>query len=708
MPPALRPPTTSRRPGLAARLTLALAAFFLAASGVFLPAGRAGATTAPSTLSLVRQTPIVTSSAGMQLTVAVSSSIPPKDLGLQVTLYNQATERGYFEQTVQGNLAGFVAIDQAPVIALSTRGLLSPAGDALLHLPVSAPLFSRSPKAPRHGALLNIPCGSQCPGVYPLQVSLVDTRDAIPLDSFITYLVIAPHAVSSRLHFSLVVPVGLTPAYDPAGAPAPAADDEAELELLSSELGRSPSVSCSLVVSPQFAGALEQAAGRPGGGKAAAARRALAALRRLTALPNVELEADTYAPVDVAALTATRLAGELGPQLALGQRLLRRLGAAVDPARFVSQWPLGPAAVKALAGQGVHQLVVPSSSVLPFPPSRWEFPVWAPFFVRGSAGSVVADASDGSLEGHLASGGNPVLRADQLLADLALLYFVEQPPQPRGVTLLAPAGWRPSRSFLGTLVAGLAHDPLLESDSLAQFFAQVPPGSAEAPLRIRGMAPPSIPRSHKLDAGRLLEARLKLTALVGLLPRSSPLIDALSERVLLGESAGLSRPARDAYLAAPARTLRRLARQITLPVGKTITITSLSAKVPISIYSGSRYPLRVAVSLQSADLSFRVHELALTLHPKNNTREISVSARTAGDFPFELSVRTRSGSFMLAQGRVLIRSTAISGVAVGLSAGAVVFLFVWWGRSVLKKRRGRHVRRGSPSPPAAVTSADAT
>ncbi len=688
---------------------LALGVLLAPVLGALVPATRAEAVSPPSSVALVRQSPMVTSSAGMRLTVAVSSTIPKRDLGLEVTLYNQASERGYFEQTVQGNLAGFVAVDQPPVIPLSTPGLLGAGERAVIHLAVSAPnLPGKTPTTPKDGALLSIPCGSQCPGVYPLQVSLVDTRDLIPLDSFITYLVLVPQSVSSPLHFSLVIPIGLSPAYDAAGRPTPSAADESELELLASSLSRNPSFACSLVVSPQLAGALEAASGRAGGSRAAAARRALAALRQLSSLPNVELESDTYAPVDVAALAATRLTGELSPQLRAGQRLLRRLGAVIDPHRFVSEWPIGLGATRALAGQGVDQLVVPSSSVTPFPPSRWEFPVWAPFFVRGSSGKVVADASDASLEAHLESGTNPVLRANQLLADLAILYFVEQPPQPRGVSLLAPPGWRPSRAFLSTLVSGLSSNSLVESDTLGQFFAQVHAGSAEPPLRIRSLSAPSISGSERLVAGSLLTARTKLAALAGLLPPSSPLVASLSDRVLLGESAGLSKQVRAGYLNTPGEALRRLAREITLPVGKTITITSLSAKVPISIYSGSHYPLKVLLSLESADLSFRRHQMLLTLRPKTNTREIAVAARTAGDFPFKLSVRTRTGGFLLAQGRVLIRSTAISGVAVGLTAGAGAFLLIWWGRSVLKKRRGRHARRRRPAPGAEPSPAGAS
>jgi hypothetical protein len=704
MPPFLCPPPSFKKKARLFRLGGALLAL---ASGLVglgsLEASPAGATTAPSTIVLVRQTPFVTSTKGMSLEVAVSSQLPVRDLGLEVTLYNQATERGYFDETVHGNTADFSVDGQAPLIPLGTRGLLN-RGDATLDFPVSAPgLAGRAQRAPRAGALLSLPC--DCAGVYPLQVSLIDTKDSLPLASFITYLVLEPSSVASPLRFSLVIPVGNSVAYSAPHEPAVRPADEAELEELASTFGTHPSIGVSLVVSPQFVGALIAESGKKGG-KGAQAGLALAALKRLAGMTNVEIEQDTYAPLDVSALSAARLGSELGPQLRAGERLLRAIGAVVDRHRYVATAPVGSLALHALSNEGVRQLLVPSNSVASFPPSRWEYPVWAPFIARGDD-QVVADASDAGLESHLESGSDPVLRATQLLSDLALLYFVEQPPGNRGVTLLAPAGWRPSESFLNTLVAGLGTNPVVSPVTLSQFFSQVHPGSGEEPLLVRSLQSAGISRADRLERKQVIGARIRLASVSSLLPAGSYLVTRLEDMVLLGEAAGLGRTERVAFLHAPLRTLRALAKAITLPAGKTITITSLSAKVPISIYSTAHRPLRVELSLESSDLSFRHHDLTLMLRPKNNTREIALTARTVGDFPFQLTVRSPSGHFLLGRTRVLIRSTAISGVAVALTAGAGAFLVLWWGRSVLKKRRGRHARSTKPTIPREVSSAGA-
>jgi HAMP domain-containing protein len=41
-----------------------------------------------------------------------------------------------------------------------------------------------------------------------------------------------------------------------------------------------------------------------------------------------------------------------------------------------------------------------------------------------------------------------------------------------------------------------------------------------------------------------------------------------------------------------------------------------------------------------------------------------------------------------------VRSTAASGVGVMISAGAALFLAVWWGRDIRRRRRARHPASG--------------
>ncbi len=731
-----------RRASRAGRAALAAGIGLLAAAlpALTAPAPATAASTVPNSVALVSQTPWVRTTSGMHLELAIRSDLPRADLGVQVTLWSQATQRGYFEQTLSGNMTDFSPLSTPPVMPLTTRHMMQPNGDASIFLPVAPPAVpGKAVKPPTNGAVLSLPCEATCTGVYPLQVSLEDLRTYTPLDSFMTYLILAPNTAASPLRFSWTLPVGSTPATTPSGAGAASGAAEKELEQLDSVLSANPTASVSVALFPQLTDALRQeaAAGAPSKAtqrssrrsqaeikkRSGAAKTALAAVSALGTMPNVEIEQETYTPLDLASMAGSSLGAEVSRQLAAGRQALGALGIDVRGRPLASTEPMGNRALALLTHLGVTHILVPSSSVTAIPPT-WDYPVWAPFKVRGTAADV--DASDYFLEQHLASGSDPVLRANQLLADLALLYFVEQPPGNRGVTLLSPAGWHPSSQFLSTVLSGLASSPIVRSDTLSQFFGAVRPGSDEipagmtvSPLLYRGLTAGHIPATDAISRYALGVARRRLSALAQLLPKGGGLVGRYRNLLLLGETAGLAQATRAAYFAAPTRKLAAEANGVTLPHDRTITITSLSARIPISVSSRASVPLAVDLELSSCPfhltaqvcrgggLTFRRHVFGLLLQPGNRTIEVHVATPAAGDFSLYLQLTTPSGGFALASSRVTVRSTAISAVAVALTVAAAAFLVIWWTRSAFRRRRrGRHAKgTPEPEPPAGAPTA---
>ncbi len=686
------------------------------------PVATAAATGAPTgSVSLLSQTPWVTNTRGMTLALSVQSQLPQSQLGIQLTVFNEVTERLYFEQTVGDDTTSFTALPTSPgVMPLTTKGLIQPDGTARIVLRLAPPAVpGRSLSAPTNGAVLNLPCGSQCAGVWPLQVSLVNLTDYTPLDKFMTYLVVAPNRAASPLRFSWVLQIGKSASLRPSGVPSVSPADESELEMVNQALARYPGANISMALYPQLADGLVAAATAkaPKNQRSATtardnARLALAAIRQLPRRPNLEIEQSTYTPTNLSAMARQHLDTEAATEVGVGRASLASLGAQVASRPFVASSAIGSGALSLLSSYGVTQLLVPNGSATTVSPSIWDYPVWAPFKVHGSP--IVVDESDYFLERHLVGTGSPVLRAYQLLADLAMLYFVEQPPGNRGVTLLAPPGWAPSSAFLSTVLSGLSSSPVVRSVSLSQFFAQVPPGSNEAPILYRGVTAGTIPRTDSLPVGPIARARIDIGALSGLLPPHAPTVGLLDRLVLLGETLGLTPSSRLAYLRAPTTRLAHEASSVSLPTPRTITITSLSARVPISVYSRARTPLNVHLLLSSCrptsipasctstDLTFdhNVYQLA-ALQPGNHVVEVRVSTRASGDFILYLQLTTPSG-YVLDSSRLTIRSTAISGVAVLLTAAAGTFLLVWWARSAWRRRRGRHARGRAPA--AASTS----
>jgi hypothetical protein len=70
---------------------------------------------------------------------------------------------------------------------------------------------------------------------------------------------------------------------------------------------------------------------------------------------------------------------------------------------------------------------------------------------------------------------------------------------------------------------------------------------------------------------------------------------------------------------------------------------------------------------------------------------VRVRARTSGAFPLRVTLVSPQGGLELAGSRFTVRSTAASGVGIALSAGAGVFLLLWWARHLVRGRRARRL-----------------
>ena len=296
----------------------------------------------------------------------------------------------------------------------------------------------------------------------------------------------------------------------------------------------------------------------------------------------------------------------------------------------------------------------------------------------------------------LASTVAPALKAQQLLADLSIQYF-DNPGAPQAMAVESSLGSHVGLAFLQDVMTALSRSSIVHAVTLANIFADVSPFSSNTSPSRRSLVT-AAPQASSLVPAQPIETpcrdwrRWRRSPLVRYIrPGGIP----LSDLVLMSEGAGESAGTRQAYLQPIARQADALAGLVNLPFGRTITMTSLQAKIPISIISKSRTPFQAVLSVTSPELGFpRGHTVNVTIYPNTNIVPILLSARTSGDFSLQLTLATTSG-FTIQSGTMTIRSTAISGVAVALSIGAAAFLLVWWLRAILTKRRKKHKLRGA-------------
>jgi hypothetical protein len=276
-----------------------------------------------------------------------------------------------------------------------------------------------------------------------------------------------------------------------------------------------------------------------------------------------------------------------------------------------------------------------------------------------------------------------------VLADLAVVWLDAPATDRRAVVAIAPAGWQASRAFLDTLAVSLSQSPIAEAVSLDTVFTGVKPAittRGSALVRHPAAAPP--PPLAEI-VGDIRQTRNRLTSLASVLGPATPDSTLLEDRLLVAESAELPDVrARQDYVAAVEAGINDHLSAIQMPSGRSITLTARRGQIPVTFQNRTGAPARVVVTVQSEKLEFPDGaSRPLELSRRNTTERFAVVARTSGAFPLSITLQSPDGNLLIGRARLTVRSTVASRVSLAVSAGAVLFLAVWWGRHIVRGRR---------------------
>ena len=125
---------------------------------------------------------------------------------------------------------------------------------------------------------------------------------------------------------------------------------------------------------------------------------------------------------------------------------------------------------------------------------------------------------------------------------------------------------------------------------------------------------------------------------------------------------------------------------ISLPENQSVTLAAQSVQIPLTIQSQAEGNRSVLLRFESDKIEVAEDGTQITVAPGTNTINIAVTARSLGAFPLEVSVLTPDGARELASTRFQVRSTAVPGLGLAISAVGLGLLGVWWFLSI--RRRG--------------------
>jgi putative peptidoglycan lipid II flippase len=714
----VKPP--ARPLGRAAQLALAIAAASAAVPFVAGPAaaqGSLGSQSAPNapspvpgySLALTAQTAWVSSVSNGDFHMGLSiQAADPGNTRVEIAVHERITSRSDFDDSLAGRIRTparhFVQDTRA---APSDHGApkvssLQPDANKTYSFDVAV-----NPSTPGQDGLK-----VTSPGVYPVEVTLIDPSGQT-LTQLVTHLLYAgdPTAIPSRLGVAWMLPIRAAPALTPAGGAGRLPPGSSRpLANLAAGLGQFPQVPVTLAPTAQTLEAL--------GAGSAEDRSALTTLAAVAARPGAQVAQRPYVALDLPSTFASGLDGELSAQLRrAGQTLSTTLGVRPDLRTWIEGGALDRASVDGVIDRGVDRMVVDANVLSPLPTDLRGTTFAQPFVLRGGGDRrVQAVAADPELATHFVAGGDQVLAAHRLLADLAMIEL-ERPANARGVAILTPSSWRADPVFLRELLEGLAGSPWLQPMTVDQLFAGVPLARERQSVLERTMA---LQQSGGLmpNATAIRAARRHLDSLSTMLPADSTLYSDYERPLLVGEAADLAPRDRANEIALVERLIQQQANQVRLPAKTSITLTARQGRFPLTIISTARYPARVQVRLSSSQkLEFQPIDppatscrsagtsetCLLDLRSQNTTLKVPVVARTAGVFTLTIDLLSPDGGLTLASTQDTVRSTAASGVGILLSIGAAFLLAVWWVRDL---RHGHRARGLVPAASGALAEGD--
>jgi uncharacterized protein DUF6049 len=641
-------------------------------------------------LFLTDQTPYVTPDLPLRVAVRATNGtdIPYQELSLAVTVWSAARTRSGYAEALDSGPVSPIGVKVFPVQGPLGAGEVRSFSGTWPHLPF---LVARDESA-----------------LYPVTIELrsSDAQIAILRTSIVFILDPPKVPLSVSISFVLDAPIRLRP-------DGVLLDDGIEeqivpggrLEVEVAALEEVP-VAVTVVVSPVLLEVLQdmrdgygvevagQVEDRPADHPVAvAAGRLLDRLREVARrTTTTEVVALPYASPSVPALTRAGLEEDLAAQIDRGRAAVAGIlgvqpSATVfrPPASAISPEALGPLA-QVLGSDGTTEALLLDDNVVPPRPGLELTPVGTTQ-VTADETTLTAIAPDPVVEQRTATGDDPRLRAMWTLGELSAIYF-ERPSEDRGIAVVFGEGEAPPGAFLRALLRGIQAEPSVRWLRAVKATRVAVGQDPDAPAQPRELQVPA--RSAALSptfVADLTDARDAVAALASMADQP-PVLDQLRRDLLLSESRYLAGHEEDrlALLRAADEAVAGEFAKIRPPVASSITLTSRGGIIPVTLQNAAGYPVELQLTLRSARLRFvGGGSRQVRLERPVQQFVFPVQAQTTGRFPVRVELQTPDGE-PISFSRIVVRSTAYNRVALVITAGAALFLALWWGRRLLSRR----------------------
>jgi hypothetical protein len=273
----------------------------------------------------------------------------------------------------------------------------------------------------------------------------------------------------------------------------------------------------------------------------------------------------------------------------------------------------------------------------------------------------------------------PVLAAQRVLAETAMIHFQAPSSERRALSLHPPESWSPTPELAQRLLAGLADAPWLElTDPTTVTTSALRGGAAELSdgdeLTLEREQLRTIAETLD-DLEAATDARAEEPELDGRSP--TELRDALLRATTRWYPAGSTQT--DALIDDVAAAIDHTLDDVSIASGSLVTLTSDTGTIPVTLQRGDAGPLTVRVEVASQGrLTWerRVSEPIQLEAGQTQTVTFPTRALSTGTFSVSVRVTDPTGRLELDRTTLSVRSTAISGPALSAIGGLVVVLLL--------------------------------
>lgn len=654
----------SRRAGrLGTAVAVVLAAAWSGVGGAAV-AAPAGASPRPlvggPSLELVRQT--ISVELGSLATIGVKVTGAPEGAELDATVFQPVDLDG-----IRAARAGQLPGRQAGFVPRAPLGDLT-VGDGSVAVALRA-----VDAAPQFDDEVRMPF----PGIYPVRVRLLEPRRNEPLAELVTFLI---RPSSARMPVTVVLPLP--------GAPAHRADGTIAVD--DADLRRAEDVTNLMSALPTFPFTL---APRPELLDALATTKPVLTNRLGGALGSRTVLAMPYVRIDLPGLVAADLRDEISRQWKIGEDTTTRVlpGSRPDRRVWFLDSPVDRAAVDVLRTLGVQEVLVGADRLNPAPPTAFHpVPVTADTPTTATtppadADGMLALTDDAAFTARLRAGASLPATVVDLVAELAAQAFGDDAG--RGVLLMPSTTEHMDPVFWQAFARAIADAGMVEAVDLDAFLRRATPVRATTYTLVGPASRDELPLAQSLFV-----TRVALDVFGSVLSTGSPRFAGLTDRTTMAVSADLDDAARQAYFDTVTDRVNPVRGAVTVRVRDRVTLAGKSGVVPVSLVNALDEPVSVRVKLVSPKLEVIDNDQVVTV-PAKGEKALRVEVRavtSAWQFPVNVQLSTPVGGEAIGGVTQLqVRAVGLSGLGLGISAGALVVLAVWWLSHHRARRRAR-------------------